>query len=136
MPASDIAYNGEIYRPIPGRQNHAVSRSGHVISRHNPRRPWSAIGISGFLTVQAKTGSNARTSVKISQIVACTWGECYTEPRFTAGYAAQYGGADARTCLKCGKLFPSTGPGNRRCVQCSDVLQRNNIRDRRVKLWA
>jgi hypothetical protein len=29
------------------------------------------------------------------------------------------GGAKPRTCLKCSKLFPSAGPGNRICPPCS-----------------
>ncbi|PCJ57872.1 MAG: hypothetical protein COA65_09005 [Rhodospirillaceae bacterium] len=35
---------------------------------------------------------------------------------------AARGGAGLRTCLKCGKQFPSTGCGNRRCRPCAKEL--------------
>ncbi len=32
-----------------------------------------------------------------------------------------------RTCLKCGKLFDSTGPGNRICKRCAQINARIRI---------
>ncbi len=32
-----------------------------------------------------------------------------------------------RTCLKCGKLFDSTGPGNRICKRCAQINGRIRI---------
>ncbi len=35
-----------------------------------------------------------------------------------------WSGLKKRTCLKCGKLFDSTGPGNRICKPCTQVNAR------------
>lgn len=38
---------------------------------------------------------------------------------------AEQPGFGPRKCLKCGELFPSTGPGNRVCSPCSFENRRN-----------
>jgi Holliday junction resolvase RusA-like endonuclease len=39
------------------------------------------------------------------------------------------GGAKPRTCLKCGRIFPSAGPGNRICPPCSRKNARIHLKE-------
>ena len=38
-----------------------------------------------------------------------------------------------RTCLKCGKLFDSTGPGNRICKRCARINARIRISEEALR---
>jgi phage FluMu protein Com len=41
--------------------------------------------------------------------------------------------AKQRTCLKCGKLFDSAGPGNRICKRCAQVNARIPITEEELR---
>lgn len=41
--------------------------------------------------------------------------------------------AKQRTCLKCGKLFDSAGPGNRICKRCAQVNARIPITEEQLQ---
>jgi hypothetical protein len=41
--------------------------------------------------------------------------------------------AKQRTCLKCGKEFASTGPGNRICKRCAQINNRISITEEQLQ---